>query len=109
MKKTNWTVQQLETEHHGYDWPTYAIRQMPENYCLAVVGDVDRSTAEKNKANAYLMSAAPELFEACKDAANLVEIARKHFPKSMKNGDAFQLELVCAAINNAIRKAEGAA
>jgi hypothetical protein len=107
--RTKWIVQQLETKHHGYDWPTYAIRQMPENYCLAVVGDVDRSTAERNKSNANLIAATPDLLEACEIANKLIKTARRYFPKSIKNSDAFELEIACATISRAITKAKGAA
>ena len=55
-----WTVQGLETNRNGYDWPTFAVRS-PENHCLAVVGEVDRATSEKNTANAHLIAAAPEM------------------------------------------------
>lgn len=61
--KTPWTIQQLETNHHGYDWPTYAIRDA-QNHCIALVGDVDRATAEMNETNALMMAAAPEMFQA---------------------------------------------
>ena len=63
-----WKIQQLEKEHNGYYWPTYSVRSMATNHCLAIVGDVDRATANNNKGNARLMSAAPELINACKMA-----------------------------------------
>ena len=63
MKKTPWTIQTLDTEHNGYDWPTFAIRDA-QNHCLAVVGDVDRATADSNAANAKLMASAPDLLNA---------------------------------------------
>lgn len=62
-----WTVQQLESEHHGYTgWPVYAIRSK-ENICLAIVGDVDRYESERIPANARLIAAAPELLAALRD------------------------------------------
>jgi len=65
----SWIVEQVETSHNGYaDWPVYAVRQMPENHCLAVVGRVDRATAGYNEANAQLMAIAPDLLAACKGA-----------------------------------------
>ena len=60
-----WKLQTLETNHNGYEWPTFAVRSMATNHCLAIVGDVDRATADHNKGNARLISAAPELLEAC--------------------------------------------
>lgn len=58
-------------------------------------------------ANAVLISAAPELFEACRMAMELIRMVRnsRHFPKSMHNSDKFQLENACAAIGKAIHKA----
>lgn len=59
------------------------------------------------KANAQLIAAAPDLYEACKVAQELVKIARQYFPKSMQNSDKFQLENICATIGKALFKAEG--
>lgn len=57
-----WTLQQLETEHHGYEnWPTYAVRSR-KNVCLAIVGDVDRYESERIPANARLIAASPMLY-----------------------------------------------
>ena len=60
-----WKVQKLETHHNDYeDWATFCIRSTPQNYCLAIVGQVDRATAPFNEANAQLMAAAPDLLAA---------------------------------------------
>lgn len=67
ISKTPFRIQQLEKEHHGYDWPTFAVRDA-QNHCLAVVGDVDRATAEHNEANAKLFRAAPEMLKAIRRA-----------------------------------------
>jgi hypothetical protein len=67
--KGKWTAKKLEQNHHDYDnWQTFTIRA-DDNVCLAVVGEVDRSHSEDNKANARLIAAAPELLEACEWAA----------------------------------------
>lgn len=59
-------VQSLVKGWHGYeDWETFAVRS-DSNLCLAVVGDVDRATADQNKANAHLFAASPDLLKACK-------------------------------------------
>jgi hypothetical protein len=71
-----WVLQQLETNHSGYDWPTFAVRSTPGNYCLAVVGDVDRATADVNKGNACLIAAAPDLWAASKEVLRISD--RKH-------------------------------
>lgn len=47
-----------------------------------------------------------ELIDALKDAAKLVKIARRYFPKSMHNSDKFTLELTCAMISKALDLAE---
>ena len=60
-----------------------------------------------SSANARLIAAAPDLLEACKEALKLIDIARKYFPKSIKNSDKFTLENTCATIGKAIAKAEG--
>jgi hypothetical protein len=45
-----------------------------------------------------------EMLEALKVADNLVKIARKYFPKSIRNNDKFQLENACATIGNILAK-----
>jgi hypothetical protein len=65
------------------------------------------TVAERVEPNARLIAAAPEMLEALKLCAELMTEARKHFPKSIKHRDKFQLENTCATINKAITKAEG--
>lgn len=57
--------------------------------------------------NCTLHKSAPDMYEALKEAAKLIELARQFFPKSMHNSDKFQLENTCAAIGKAIAKVEG--
>ena len=59
------------------------------------------------KANARLIAAAPEMFEACKAALDLISVCRQYFPKSVKNPDRFQLENTCATLFKALSKTEG--
>ena len=47
-----------------------------------------------------------ELVEALKYAEKIIPIARRYFPKSIKNSDTFQLENTCATIGKAIHKTE---
>jgi hypothetical protein len=49
----------------------------------------------------------PELYDALRQAAELVESARKYFPKSIHNADRFKLELTAAAIGTALRQEAG--
>lgn len=72
MKK-RWIVQEVESNHHGYEWPTFAIRDAVTNYCLAIVGDVDRATAPDNFKNAHLMASAPDLLEVLKRAQAVID------------------------------------
>ena len=53
-----------------------------------------------------LHKAASDMHEALKYSQDLIVIARKYFPKSIRNTDRFQLENTCSAINAALRKAE---
>ena len=48
----------------------------------------------------------PEILEALKVADDLVKIARRYFPKSIRNNDKFQLESACATIKNILTKVE---
>lgn len=61
------------------------------------------------KANAALIASAPTMLEALHYAAELIQTARKHFPKSVQHADRFDLENVCATIGKAIHQAEGGA
>lgn len=53
-------------------------------------------------------AAAPALLEALEYVEKLIPVARKYFPKSIRNSDSFQLENACATIGKAIHKAGGA-
>ena len=61
------------------------------------------------EANARFIAAAPEMLDALQFAAQLIPIARRYFPKSIKNRDSFTLELTCATIGKAIYNAKGEA
>ena len=50
----------------------------------------------------YCVNSHDALLEACKEANNLIEIARQYFPISIKNSDKFKLENVCATLSTAI-------
>ena len=61
-------------------------------------------TTEEAEANARLIAAAPDLLEVCKEAFDLIDLARQYFPKSIKNNAKFKLENTCATIGKAIAK-----
>lgn len=61
----------------------------------------------EGEGNGYLLAAAPEMLEALKNAACLIKCARQYFPKSMHNGNKFELEKINAMVCAAISKAEG--
>jgi len=95
-----WMVQLISERWHGYDWPTFAIRDSVGNHCLAVIGDVDRATADKNTANARLIASAPELLAALVTLLDHADLGEIHD------------EETAAAVNNAraaIAKATGGA
>ena len=98
-----------QTQHTAGPWKyeaaTKTIRGVPNNYWLATMDSFDG--AVNHEANARLIAAAPEMLEALKYAAELVKVARRYFPKSVRNSDTFQLENTCATIGKAIAKAEG--
>jgi hypothetical protein len=106
-------MKQSTTQHTPGPWVAlsthpgqYAIiptkHQKHENmWTLAYIRDFQSN----DKANARLIAAAPELLEALQAAAELIQVARARFPKSIKHSDTFQLENTNAAINKAIHKA----
>lgn len=58
--------------------------------------------------NKYLIAAAPEMLRALEDAAAILEIAHRYFPKSIKNRDTFSLcNIQANSVNKAINKAKG--
>ena len=78
--------------------------------------DLVESTARRLKAamnacagiptEALEKGAVKELLEACKYAFGLISIARKYFPKTIRNPDKFQLENACATLGRAIGNTE---
>jgi hypothetical protein len=63
---------------------------------------------QETLANARLISAAPDMLEALKEADRMLDIAGKYFPKSIRNTDKFSLLNVQAnSVKKAIAKAEG--
>ncbi len=57
--------------------------------------------------NVQLMVTAPKMLEALEYCQKVIEIARKYFPKSIKNSDRFMLENCCATVGKAIHEATG--
>jgi hypothetical protein len=58
--------------------------------------------------NIALICAAPQMLQALQDALAVLQTARKHFPKSIKNSDTFNLLNVEAnSVRAAIAKAKG--
>jgi len=106
--KGKWEIQELEKGKNGFvGWNTYCVRASKTNVHIATVGNVDRYYENQAEANARLIVAAPDLLNACKEAYELIRVARRHFPKSIKNNDTFQLENTNASIGKAIHKAQG--
>jgi hypothetical protein len=58
--------------------------------------------------NKYLIAAAPEMLQALEDAAKILALAHRYFPKSIKNRDTFGLcNIEANSVNKAIAKAKG--
>lgn len=91
-----WTVQLLEEKHGGYEnWKTFCIRA--NNNChLASVGHIDRFHANKTEANARLMAAAPNMFQALQDIA----LGQMQIP-SAKSFESHAIGIAKAAIKKA--------
>lgn len=75
-------------------------------------GQIDTAWGRKSReglaASIEELTASPDLLAACKDAAELCQLARRYFPKSIKNSDTFHLLNVEAnSIRAAIAKVEG--
>ena len=63
--------------------------------------------AECLECNSQLIAASPDMYDALKYAKEIIGIAKRYFPKSLKNGDKYSLLNLDATISKAIRKAEG--
>lgn len=65
---------------------------------------ISERTAEA-EANAKLIAASPIMLEALIKVKDMMEMARKYMPKSIKNSDRFDFENAVATIGSAIDKA----
>lgn len=78
------------------------------NLTWATTGMLYRGTIEDSEANAALIAAAPDLLEALREADKMLDIAKRYFPRSIKNGDKFDLLNVQEnVVRKAIAQAEG--
>jgi len=101
-----WSVQELEQGHNGYeDWSTFCVRD-EKNHCLAVIGDVDRATSPHNKANAQLIAAAPELLEVLQGLFEHCAMIHKQWGDGNNQAEA---DAAIKAAQAAINKAGGIA
>lgn len=92
-----WMIQDLG-ERSGYpNWHSFAVRTCKENVHLATVGNVDRYFEGKEKANATLMCASPDMLNALQIAKATIERLERHAPGSA-NGT---LDVINAAITKA--------
>ena len=96
-----WKMEELESNHNGYDWKTFTIRS-PQNACLAIIGNDDRLHANQSQANARLIAAAPELLA-------ILELAYRYLSHpdvlAITNNMALSGEIVNKRIAVAIKEA----
>jgi hypothetical protein len=104
-KRGKWTVEVCDTKYP--DIKTYNILEENLHPDMVYSGKHFGVCSLDSKEDARLISAAPDMYEALKEADKLIGLARQYFPKSMHNNDKFQLENTCAAIGKAIAKVEG--
>lgn len=83
------------------------LRQDVEDVLSVLDYDFDQAGRHEETLPAYnrvreLMAASPQMLQALKEAKELVALADKYFPKSIRNSDKFKLLLTDAAINKAI-------
>lgn len=80
-------------------------------YARAKYGDSiesNKKEMELLKADCQLIASAPDMFQALHDAREVMQTARRYFPKSIQNRDTFHLLNVLAnSVEKAISKAEG--
>lgn len=106
-----WRSVLLTEYHHGYEWPVFTVRDA-RNHCLAVVGEVDRATAEDNAANARLIAAAPEMLASLRKAEGLLCSIGNEAAASRYGSIKHNYELIPSILNElitVIAKAEGRA
>ena len=110
MKHTPGPWNTKDDRNKGLGWCTIFSKTTPIARALAIHknGEREATDFEIEAANAKLIASSPELLEACELASELIEIASKRFPKSIKHSDTWKLNLTRAAINKAIFKAKGA-
>ncbi len=83
-------------------------QQVGEAVCLPWnKGETNRT--DEQIANAQLIASAPDLLAALIEAKQVLETARRYFPKSIRHPDTCQLECVLAnSVGKAINQAQGA-
>ena len=103
MKNTqgNWKV---SSTGFGRSCRKFVIQ---DNEYSCLIAETQGDSLDEAMANAHLISASPDMYEALKAANRLIEVARGYFPKSIKNNDKFYLENTCSVVGNALIKAEG--
>ena len=70
--KGPWTL--LELSHPGRVYQDYAVNGQPDG-CYLVATVSNWNGADQNKANAHLIAAAPDLYEALEELEGLVSLA----------------------------------
>ena len=95
--KGEWTIQELPHDFDFRSGKAYAIRDN-RNCCLATVGDVDAIfDGEESQANARLIAAAPDMYEALRIAIRALQ------DNDIDESMAGEFEI----LTDAISKAEG--
>ena len=100
--RTEWNVGPVGAVHYGLFFGDALVAKGPRQTSVDALAEI---AAE---ANAYprLISERQEMLAALQEAAKVIQLARRYFPKTVKHADRFTLENTCATVGAAIAKVQ---